>query len=136
MRFGAWRRAGIALGAILLAIAPAATQGPASLVALSRLQPGLWSFRDLDGAGPPRSICLGDPNLLIQLEHRGLPCARLVIENDERIATIHYTCPAGGYGRTSIRVETARLAVVDTQGIADSRPFAYRLQGRRTGPCR
>lgn len=138
MWYGAWRRAGIALGAILLAVTPAAAQAPAPLAALARLQPGLWAFRDLDGGSSgPGSICLGsNRGVLIQLEHKGLPCSRLVIDNDERSATVHYTCPSGGYGRTSVRVETARLTTIDTQGIVGGQPFAYRLEGRRAGSCR
>lgn len=137
MRYGVLRRAGLALGAILLATTPGPAQGPARLAALERLQPGQWSLRELDGGNDaPRSICMTDPNVFIQLEHPSLPCSRLVIDNDARGATVHYTCPAGGYGRTAIKVETARLAMIDTQGIAGNRPFAYRAEARRVGACR
>ena len=135
MRNSAWRWAGIALGAILLATTPGPAQAPAGLAALSRLQPGLWNLRDLDGGSGVRSICVADPTVFIQLEHRGLPCSRLIVDNDTNSATVHYTCPAGGYGRTEIKAETSRLAVIDTQGIARNRPFAYRFEARRAGAC-
>ena len=133
---GAWRPTLIAFGAIMMATAPALTQGPRGLGALNHLEHGLWQFRDLDAGGaalPP--LCVVDPGVLMQLQHRGAPCSRLVIASDAKGATVHYTCPAGGFGRTSLRVETPRLAKIDTQGISGNAPFAYRIEARRTGPC-
>ncbi len=125
-----------ALLALLALTAFAAPQGGGQLAALARLQPGQWQLRDLEApATPPRAICVTDPAVLIQLEHRGTPCSRLVITNAAGLATVHYTCAAGGFGRTAIRVETPRLAVVDTQGIAENAPFAYRFEARRVGAC-
>jgi len=136
---GKWngvRRTLVALGsATLLALPVTAAQAPRGLTALARLQPGQWQLRDLDGGGAPQSICVADPNLLMQVQHRTSPCSRLVIANDSQAATVHYTCPATGFGRTSLRVETPRLAKIDTQGISDNAPFAYRLEARRTGDC-
>jgi hypothetical protein len=71
----------------------------------------------------------------MQVQHRNSPCSRLVIANNERGATVQYTCPAGGFGRTSILVETPRLAQIDTQGIVGNTPFGYRAEARRIGPC-
>jgi hypothetical protein len=71
----------------------------------------------------------------MQVQHRNSPCSRLVIATDTSGATVQYTCPAGGFGRTSIRVETPRLAQIDTQGIVDNTPFGYRAEARRVGPC-
>lgn len=134
---GALGRAALALGAFMILAAPAATQRPARLSALARLEPGLWQLRDLDhGNAVLQNICLGNPDRLIQLRHRDAPCSRLVIANDSKGATVHYTCPAGGYGRTSVTVETPRLARIDTQGIADNAPFAFRAQARRVGACK
>ena len=128
-------RAGIALGAIAAATAPALTQRPARPAALDKLQPGLWQLRDLDSKAELPPICLGDPNLLVQLRHRAAPCSRIVVAEDEAAATVHYTCTAGGYGHTVIRVETPRLAQIQTQGIAGNTPFAARLEARRAGSC-
>ena len=106
------------------------------LVSLARLEPGQWQIRELGSEhAVPRSICLGDPELLVQLEHRQASCSRYVIANDLQGATVHYTCPANGYGRTAIRVETTRLAKIDTQGLVGNVPFAYRAEARRVGPC-
>nr|WP_295370670.1 hypothetical protein [uncultured Sphingosinicella sp.] len=103
---------------------------------MSRLEPGLWQLRDLDNpAGQQQSICVADPSALLQLRHRNAPCSRLVIADGAKAATVQYTCPATGFGRTEVRVETPRLAQIDTQGIADNAPFSYRVQARRIGVC-
>ena len=60
---------------------------------------------------------------------------RVVLSNDVKGATVHYTCPANGFGRTSVRVETPRLAKIDTQGIMGNAPFAYRAEARKVGAC-
>lgn len=132
---GAARRTAIVL--ILAAMsAPALTQAGGKLSALGRLEPGLWQLRNLeDDRAQPQSICVADPNMLMQVQHRNSPCSRLVIADDARGATVHYTCPAGGFGRTSVRVETPRLAKIDTQGISGNAPFAYRAEARRVGAC-
>ncbi|HEX8443866.1 MAG TPA: hypothetical protein VF631_09495 [Allosphingosinicella sp.] len=131
------RRARLALGAAIAVLAAAAATGAANKVtALSRLEPGLWQLRDLDAPkAAQQSICVADPILLMQLRHRGAPCTRLVVADGERDAVVHYTCPASGYGQTALRVETPRLAQIDTQGIIENRPFALRAEARRVGPC-
>lgn len=133
---GAWRRAVIALGAInMVSIAASAPQGRTKLSALGQLEPGLWQLRDLDNQASQQSICVADPIALMQLRHRNAPCSRVVIADSAKATTIHYTCPATGFGRTELRVETPRLAQIDTQGIADNAPFAYRAEARRIGVC-
>lgn len=129
-------RAALLLGFILVATAPAATQERPGPNPLATLQPGLWVLRDVDDPRtPPRSLCVADFQALFQLEHRGSPCSRLVVGKDSRSVTVHYTCPADGFGLTSIKVETPTLAKVDTQGIKDHRPFAYRAEARRIRGC-
>lgn len=130
-------RALAALGAIILLAAPATPQGKgAALTALAKLEPGLWQVRNLeDRAARPQAICVGDPAVLMQVQHRDSPCSRVVLAGDAVSATVHYTCPARGFGRTSLRVETPRLAKIDTQGIVDDAPFAYRAEARRVGAC-
>ncbi|HWH18664.1 MAG TPA: hypothetical protein VNT77_10090 [Allosphingosinicella sp.] len=133
---GAWRRALVALGAVLVVTTAAHPQALGQLAALAGLQPGRWELRELDNPrAVPRSICIGDTGMLLQLQHRDLPCSRLVLANEARSATVHYTCPSGGFGRTSLRVDTSRTVVVDTQGIDDNRPFQYRAELRRIGSC-
>lgn len=132
---GAMRRSLVAIVAALMVAAPGLTEAVGKLPALARLEPGLWQLRNLDDRRPLPSICIGDPNLLMQVQHRNSPCSRLVIANGPHGATVQYTCPAGGFGRTSIRVETPRLAQIDTQGIVDNTPFGYRAEARRVGAC-
>jgi hypothetical protein len=135
-RLGIWCRAGIALGAISLLAGPAIPQGKgAALSALARLEPGLWQIRDLNDRASIQSICVADPAILTQVQHRNSPCSRVVLADEPNGATVHYTCPAHGFGRTSVRVETSRLAKIDTQGIVDNAPFAYRAEARRVGAC-
>ena len=105
------------------------------LEALAKLEPGRWQLSDSEGA-PARSICLAaDPAALVQLEHEGVACGSEVLASEAGAATVEYSCPGRGFGRTSIRVETPRLARIDTQGLADGRPFAYRVEARKTGGC-
>jgi hypothetical protein len=133
-------RARLAIAAIVFGAVASGTLGAAprgaGLSALARLEPGLWQLRKTDGGESEiPSICLGDPGALLQLQHRSSPCSRLVIDNGPRAATVRYTCPANGFGRTSVRVETPRLAKIDTQGIIDNAPFAFRAEARRVGAC-
>ncbi|MGA9581636.1 MAG: hypothetical protein WBR13_06675 [Allosphingosinicella sp.] len=129
-------RGGLRWGALglagLLAVAAPAFALPA-LEALSKLERGRWQLRD--DAGEPRSICLANPRALVQLEHSGVSCAQEVIANEPGAATVQYSCPGRGFGHTSIRVETPRLARIDTQGLVDGRPFSYRTEARRVGNC-
>jgi hypothetical protein len=125
------------LGTVLVAAAPAATQERKRLAVFARLEPGLWELREFGNpAAPRRSLCLADPQVLMQIEHRGMPCTSVVLADRRESATVHYTCPASGYGRTSVRWMSPRLITVDTQGIRDNRPFAYRADARRLRNCR
>jgi hypothetical protein len=130
------RLAVLLLGAILVATAPAATQERKRLNVFSKLEPGLWELREFGNpASPRRSLCLADPQALMQIEHRGMPCSSVVLNDDQKHATVHYTCPASGYGRTSVLWISPRLVTIDTQGIRDKRPFAYRADVRRIRGC-
>ena len=127
------------LGATLAGSAALAAQtgtAEAPLAALARLEPGLWQMREIGNPNAaPLKLCVADPAVLMQLQHRQAPCSRLVISNDTNQATVHYTCPANGFGRTSLKVETPRLAKIDTQGIMDKLPFEFRFEARRVGEC-
>jgi hypothetical protein len=132
---GVGRRAwlGLIAAAAVAGAAPAVSQ---RVGALGKLQAGLWQFRVLDGgASRPAPVCIGDPSVLAQLQHRNSSCSRLVVAQSEDGATVHYTCSAGGYGQTSLRVETPRLVQIDTQGISENVPFAYRAEARYVGSC-
>jgi hypothetical protein len=120
-----------------LALAGPASSQQVRVKALASLERGLWQLRDLETHAVRRqAVCLGSPKLLLQLEHPSKPCSHLLVSQDERSATVHYTCPASGYGQTLLKLETPRLAQVETQGIADGSPFSYRLEARHIGSCR
>jgi hypothetical protein len=119
------------LSAIATSAAPAAAPG---LAAIGAIEAGQWQLRET-GNGKTRSLCVSDAQVLLQIHHSGAQCSRFVIENSASVATIHYTCPGQGHGRTTISVETPRLIRVDTQGVAQGAPFAVEMEGRRTGAC-
>lgn len=113
---------------------PAAAQAPhMSLQALDRLEPGLWRI-EAEGR-PARTMCLSDPAALTQVVHEGPTCRRFVIANEPRSATVHYSCAAAGWGRTTVRVDNPREVQIRTQGISGRDPFDFAAEARRSGPC-
>ncbi len=125
-----------ALGALLLSAQGNAQPEPAQpLPALTMIQPGQWEFRSADDASANKSFCVIDARVLLQMRHKGLACSRYVIANGAKEATVHYSCPNAGNGRTTVRVETPRLVQVQSQGIAENAPFSFSAEGRRTGAC-
>jgi hypothetical protein len=109
-------------------------QTPESYPALEMLQPGQWELREA-GSASLRSLCIGDPKLLLQVRHGTAACTRFTIANDARMATVAYSCPGAGNGRTTVRAETSRLVQIETQGVADKSPFVLQFEGRRVGAC-
>jgi hypothetical protein len=116
----------------MLAAGYAAAQG-GGLAALGRIERGEWQLRAPDGA--TRSICVTDPQALLQLRHPGTSCSRFVVENGANGGRITYSCPGVGNGDTRITVETPRLIRLETQGISRGLPFTEEYEGRRTGAC-
>lgn len=122
--------------AVAMLAAPGLTLNRDLPSVLDRLENGQWELRDLRNESLVRaSICVGDRLLLAQPQHGAAPCKRVVISSDERETVIHYTCPAAGFGRTTIRYETPRLVRIETQGIFRHAPFGFRAEARRVGPC-
>jgi hypothetical protein len=119
----------------LLGALPAYALATADLAALSRLERGRWQVRDLDARVVRESICIGDATLLARIEHLRAPCTLEVVESEPAGGTVRYSCPGRGFGHSTLKVETPRLAKIHTQGISDNRPFSYRAEARRTGPC-
>ena len=115
-----------------LAAAPALAQG--ALAMLDSLEKGAWEVRSRDGSNV-RKVCLRTGRELLQLRHRQSNCNRFVVEDGAGEVTVQYTCRGNGYGRTSIRKERADLVQIDSQGIADGKPFQFSAEGRRTGRC-
>jgi hypothetical protein len=130
---GRSRWGALGLAGVFAVAAPVFALAVPNLGALAKLERGRWELRDVEGAG--RSVCLADPAAFVQLEHEGASCAKEVLASEAGAATVEYSCPGRGFGRTSIRVETPRLARIDTQGLADGRPFAYRVEARKVGSC-
>jgi hypothetical protein len=130
-RWGALMLAGIAALAV-----PAFAVATISIGAREKLEAGRWQVRDLDNAVAATSVCLGDPAQLVRFGHRGKPgCSSQLLASGEEHATIQYSCRGGGYGHSAVRVETPRSVRIDTQGLSNGRPFSYRLEAQRVGPC-
>ena len=121
-----------AIGALAFG-APVVAQ--ASLAMLDSVDRGGWELRYRDGS-PSRSICVRNGREFIQLGHAGDTCNRFVVEDGKSQVTVQYTCRGNGYGRTNIRRENSGLVQIDSQGIADGRPFQFSAEARRTGSCR
>ena len=117
----------------LLAAGAAQAQPAAALTAINAIAPGMWELR-VEGEAP-RSICVARPDAFVQVRHRDSACSRIVIANEKSSATVHYSCPGAGWGRTTVRVSTPNLVHIDTQGIADNAPFAFTADAHRAGDC-
>lgn len=102
---------------------------------LDSLEKGSWQLRERGKDAVLQTICVGDARRMIQIYHPKQSCSRYVIEDTPTSVTVHYTCTGAGHGRTTIRTETKRLIQIDTQGIADGRPFSQAIEARRTGAC-
>lgn len=124
------------LAASGLAAATAVPAQAPSLAMLDQLEKGRWQLTERGEPTAVQSLCLGDARRLIQIQHPRAGCSRYIIEDTPTSVTVHYTCPGAGHGRTTIRNETNRLVQIDTQGIADGKPFSQAIEARRTGGCR
>jgi hypothetical protein len=105
------------------------------LAVLTRVETGQWQLKEPGATAIARSICVVDPAVLLQLGHSGAQCSRFVITDTPDTATVHYTCPGAGHGRTVIAMETPRLLRIQTQGMAGGAPFDLDYEGRRIGAC-
>lgn len=121
----------IALAAAVVAM-PALAQG--SLTMLDSLQKGGWEVRYRDGS-PSKKVCVRSGREFIQLRHSGNGCNRFVVDDAASEVTVQYTCRGNGYGRTSIRKESASLVQIDSQGIVDGKPFQFSAEARRINGC-
>jgi hypothetical protein len=103
--------------------------------ALSKLERGRWLVHSAARGGIERSVCLGEPALLLQVEHGAAGCAHEWVRSEAAGGAVQYTCPGRGFGRTELRIETSKVATIDTQGLVDGRPFAYRATARKVSEC-
>lgn len=123
------------IGALVLSAAtfPVAAQTD-GLAMLAGLAKGEWTVTPRNGSAA-RKICVRTGRELIQIRHSQPNCNRFVVEDGSAAVSVQYTCPGNGYGRTSIRRETASLVQIQSQGIADGLPFQVAAEARRTGSC-
>lgn len=121
---------GAASAALLLALT--AADRPS---VLSKAREGLWELSGGPGSSRQSRQCIRDPAMLAQIEHRRTNCTRVIIRDLPTSAEVDYTCPGGGFGRTTIKMLTPRSFRIETQGISSGAPFHYMVQARRTGNC-
>ena len=123
--------AGLAGAGLLLALT--AAQRPS---VLSQTRAGLWELSGLPGDVRRKRLCIRNPDLLMQVEHRRSNCTRTIVRDQPTSAEVHYTCTgSSGFGRSTIDMLTPRSLRVETQGISGNAPFHYVLQARRIGNC-
>lgn len=122
------RGAGLALVAML-------TLGASGPRALAPASPGLWEVGHSAKADGERMICVPDPVLLGQIEHRGGACSRTILSDEGDKVVIDYTCRGGGFGRSEMTLLTPRSLRISTQGISAGGPFNYVIHARRVGDC-
>ncbi|AQR73855.1 hypothetical protein [Sphingomonas sp. LM7] len=121
------------LAALVLFGAAAAPAQRGAPNALGGIEHGQWQLKSPDGT--TRRVCVANPASLIQIVHGNTQCEHFVMENSERSATVRYTCPSHGHGRTAISVDTPRVINIQTQGVANGAPFSEQYEGRRIGAC-
>lgn len=127
--------AAAAIFAVSFAAGAVPSIAQSALAMLDSLDRGSWDVRFREGGEAPRRICLRSGRELIQLRHRESGCNRFVVEDGSSAVTVQYTCRGNGYGRTHIRKESGALVQIDSQGIADGRPFQFSAEARRVGTC-
>lgn len=125
--------AALVLSACAVWAAPLLAQG-ATTALFDDLRQGMWEIRER-GQDRGRRICLRSERDLVQLRHRGQSCRRIVTDDNATSATVQYSCPGTGYGRTNIRLETSDLVQLRSDGIERSSPFSVEAEGRRVGDC-
>jgi len=116
----------------LIGLLSVAAAGPRALAPASG---GLWQIAYSARGGPQQSLCIADPLLLGQWEHRGGHCSRVILSDEGNKTVINYDCAMGGFGRSELTLLTPRTLRVATQGISAGGPFNYVIHARRVGNC-
>ncbi len=124
-----------ATAALLSGFAMAAPAQTPAMIVLDGLMPGEWTLKERGESGPGQKICLGNPDLLLQIEHANTTCKRYVIENEPKKLRVSYKCGSAGHGVTEIKRESSSLVQIYSQGIRNNAPFSFNREGRRTGSC-
>ncbi|WP_417622280.1 DUF3617 domain-containing protein [Parasphingorhabdus sp.] len=124
-----------ATAAVLFGFAVAAPAQTPGLAVLDGLMKGEWTLTERGSRDPGKKICIGNPELLLQVEHGNASCTRYVIENGPKKIRVSYKCGAAGHGVTEIKKESSTLVQIYSQGFRNNAPFSITLEGRRTGSC-
>lgn len=128
-------KAAICAALVLMGAGVASVAQTPGADAVAGLETGLWEFKELGRTAKPEHRCVTNVRELLQPMQPLLSCKHFVSENGADRAAVAYDCAARGQGRTALRVETKRLVRIDSQGIAEGRPFSVRLEARRLGAC-
>ncbi|AMO71847.1 DUF3617 domain-containing protein [Sphingorhabdus sp. M41] len=124
-----------ATAAVLSGFAMAAPAQTPGLALLDGLVPGEWTLKERGSRDPGQKLCLGNPELLLQIQHGNANCTRYVIENGPKKLRVSYKCGNAGQGVTEIKQESSSLVQIFSQGFRNNAPFSINLEGRRTGNC-
>ncbi|WP_373491253.1 DUF3617 domain-containing protein [Parasphingorhabdus sp.] len=124
-----------ASAAVLTGFAISAPAQTPDLALLGGLAQGEWTLKERGASASSTKVCLGNPELLLQIQHRNATCTRYVIENSPTKLRVSYKCGGAGHGVTEIKRESGNLVQISTQGISNNAPFSFKLEGRRTGSC-
>jgi hypothetical protein len=116
----------------LVCLLSVAAAGPRALGPASG---GQWQVARSAKGAPEQALCVADPILLGQWEHRGAQCSRVILSDQGNKAVINYSCADGGFGRSEMTLLTPRTLRISTQGISAGAPFNYVLHARRVGNC-
>ncbi len=96
--------------------------------------PGEWEVGKT-ASGRGEKVCLPDPAMLMQWEHRGKSCTRDILSSSLDRAELQYACGSSDFGTSRMQVLTPRSIKINTQGIADGLPYGYVIHARRVGDC-
>lgn len=119
---------------LLAALALPVSAHSSELAMLDTLERGAWDLR-IRNDGSHQRICLRSGLEFIQLRHRQPGCSQVVVKDERNLVAVQYTCSGNGYGLTTIRREGLRLVQVESQGIINGVPFAFKGEGRYVGSC-
>ncbi len=124
-----------ATAAAFLAFSVSAPAQAPELALLDGLQKGEWTLKGRGSVEPGKKVCLGDPGILLQIQHRETDCSRYVIQDTPNSVRVSYKCGSSDHGVTTIKRESSGLIQIQSQGIEGNAPFSFSVEGRRTGDC-
>ena len=105
---------------------------------LASIERGMWQLRAVGGGASSVAtdkLCVADPRQLVQIQHGATLCSHYVVRSTPTSVTISYSCKGAGQGLTTIRKESGRLIQIQSQGIRNSAPFSFSVEGRKSGAC-